>query len=81
MIRTQVQLKEDQVEWLRHKARERRVSISELIREGIELLKAWEGKVPEERKRKALELVGRFSSGVGDVSLRHDEYLAEAYRK
>ena len=81
MIRTQVQLKEDQVEWLRHKARERRVSISELIREGIELLKAREGKVPEERKRKALELVGRFSSGVGDVSLRHDEYLAEAYRK
>jgi len=81
MIRTQVQLKEDQVEWLRHKARERRVSISELIREGIELLKARERKVPEERKRKALELVGRFSSGVGDVSLRHDEYLAEAYRK
>ena len=33
----------------------------------------------EERRRRALSIIGAFSSGVDDLSVNHDEYLAEAY--
>ncbi len=80
MIRTQVQLKEDQWQWLKQKSREKGVSVSQLIREGVELLKVLESRPSETQKQRALKLVGRFSSGISDVSKRHDEYLAEAYK-
>ena len=81
MLRTQIQLKKEQMEWLRSKARARGVSVSQLIRESIEFYQTHEEQLPEDRKRKALEAVGRFSSGTSDVSARHDDYLAEAYGK
>jgi hypothetical protein len=81
MIRTQIQLAEDQLEWLRTEARSRGVSVSQLVREGVGLFRAREERFPEERKKRALSAVGRFSSGVADVSERHDDYLAEAFRK
>lgn len=79
MLRTQIQLEEEQMEWLRVKARARGVSVSQLIREGIKLYRIHEERLPDNRKRKALDAVGRFSSGTSDVSVRHDDYLAEAY--
>ncbi len=33
----------------------------------------------EERRRRALSVVGAFASGVDDLSVNHDQYLAEAY--
>ena len=33
----------------------------------------------ENRKRKALDAVGRFSSEAPDVSIQHDHYMAQAY--
>jgi hypothetical protein len=39
-----------------------------------------EGGGYEERARRALEAVGRFASGAGDVSEAHDRYLEEAFR-
>ena len=81
MFRTQIQLKEEQMEWLRSEARTRGVSVSQLIRESIKFYRTHQEQVPEDRKRKAIEAVGRFSSGATDVSERHDDYLAEAYEK
>jgi post-segregation antitoxin (ccd killing protein) len=81
MIRTQIQMEEDQIEWLRAEARARGVSVSQLIREGITLFRAREERFPEEKKKRALAAVGRFSSGASDVSERHDDYLAEAFSK
>jgi hypothetical protein len=81
MLRTQIQLKEEQMEWLRFKARARGISVSQLIRESISFYRTNEEHLPEDRKRKALGAVGRFSSGTSDVSERHDDYLAEAYAK
>ena len=81
MLRTQIQLKEEQMEWLRSKARTKGISVSQLIRESIKFYQAHEEHLPEDRKKKALEAVGRFSSGTSDVSERHDDYLAEAYKK
>jgi hypothetical protein len=81
MLRTQVQIEEDQMEWLRAKARGRGISVSQLIREGIKFYRTHEEQLPKNRKRKALEAVGRFSSGTSDVSVHHDDYLAETYVK
>lgn len=38
-----------------------------------------EGFEREARRRRALSIVGAFSSGVDDLSVNHDKYLAEAY--
>ncbi len=81
MIRTQIQMEEDQIDWLRAEARSRGVSVSQLIREGVALFRAREERFPEEKKKRALAAVGRFSSNLSDVSERHDDYLAEAFRK
>jgi hypothetical protein len=81
MLRTQIQLEEEQMEWLRVKARARGISVSQLIREGIKFYRTHQDHLPRDRTRKALEAVGRFSSGISDVSVRHDNYLAEAYNK
>jgi hypothetical protein len=79
MLRTQVQIEEDQMVWLRAKAKAKGVSVSQLIREGIHFYRIHEERFPENRKRKALDAVGRFASRASDVSVRHDDYLAEAY--
>ena len=79
MIRTQIQIEEDQIEWLRVEARVRGVSVSQLIREGITLFRAREELFPEDKKKRALAAIGRFSSYASDVSERHDDYLAEAF--
>ena len=79
MIRTQVQIEENQIEWLRTKARDTGVSVSQLIREGIALYRAREERLLADKKKKALSAVGRFASDRSDVSARHDDYLADAY--
>ena len=80
MTRIQIQLKEEQMEWLRQKAKEKNTSISQLIREGVDLImKKEEMSHRQEKKKRVLELVGRFSSGVSDVSYKHDIYLTQAY--
>ena len=81
MIRTQIQMEEDQIDWLRTEARARGVSVSQQIREGVALFRAREERFPEEKKKRALAAIGRFSSNLSDVSERHDDYLAEAFRK
>ncbi|MCD6298171.1 MAG: ribbon-helix-helix protein, CopG family [Deltaproteobacteria bacterium] len=81
MIRTQIQMEEDQMNWLRVEAKERGVSVSQLVREGVALFRTQEERFPEDKKKKALAAIGRFSSGVSDVSERHDDYLADAFGK
>ena len=33
----------------------------------------------DEMKQRALDVAGRFSSGLNDVAVEHDRYLAEAF--
>ena len=80
MLRTQIQLEEDQMEWLRAKAKERRVSVSHLIREGVEFYRTHEERLPVDKKKKAFSAVGRYASGVSDISEKHDDYLAKAFK-
>ncbi len=79
MVRTQVQLTEDQLRQLKRLAAERGVSIAELVREGVDAVLQSSGVDITERRRRAIAAIGCFRSGKTDVSERHDDYLAEAY--
>ena len=80
MVRTQIQITAEQSRRLKAAAARRNVSISQLIRQGIELVLAGEMEPsPENRVARAKSVVGRFRSGLHDVSRRHDEYLDSAY--
>lgn len=82
MVRTQIQLTEEQTEKLKKIAGERHLSIAELIRQAVDnLIKTGFSLDAEERKRRALAAAGMFSSGEKDISNRHDEYLAGAFKK
>ncbi len=82
MVRTQIQLTEDQAETLKRIAAERHVSIAGLIRQAVDSIISAGGTTSVEEKRKrALNIVGKFSSGKRDISDRHDVFLEEAFRK
>ncbi|MEX0659374.1 MAG: CopG family transcriptional regulator [Egibacteraceae bacterium] len=74
MIRTQVQLTAMQVRALKAMAAERDVSISQLVREGVDLVVAT---LPETAHQRALTVVGRYPSddGRNDVARGHDNHL------
>jgi len=78
MVRTQVQLTEEQASALKVMAAERGVSMAQLIRETVDRLLR-ESRAPgyEERARRAMAFAGRFRSGLTDLGARHDYYLYE----
>ncbi|MEF9426985.1 MAG: ribbon-helix-helix protein, CopG family [Candidatus Mariimomonas ferrooxydans] len=81
MIRTQIQLTEEQVKTLKKIANKKQVSLAELIRQGVNALMRLSGEVSiEERKKRAIVAAGCFHSGKQNISAKHDEYLTEAFR-
>lgn len=78
MVRKMIQISEVQARQLEMRARLEGVSMSELIRRGLDIVLETPNRNQEVRRR-AAKAVGLFSSGERDVSVRHDEYLAEVY--
>lgn len=79
MIRTQIQLTEQQARELKAQAAEQGISLAELIRRRV----SERGRVTVDakaRKQRLLDLAGRYRSGLSDVSNQHDRHLAEAFR-
>jgi hypothetical protein len=77
MVRTQIQLSEDEVRALRRLAAEHSTSMAALVREAVDRLIAARRGTPEaEVRRRALRAAGRFRSRQADLSERHDQYLA-----
>jgi len=82
MVRTQIQLTENQLDSLKRLSANSGRSIANLIREAVEL--CLRKQIPadfNERTKRALGVAGRFSSGASDVSAHHDDYLADAFKK
>ena len=82
MVRTQIQLTEDQYKQLKQLALRRRRSLATLVREGVEkvLKEAGEPNLDDAR-RHALMIAGKYNSGDKDVSTHHDKYLVESYKR
>ena len=82
MVRTQIQLTEDQAALVKQIAAERRVSMARVIREALDrsLRSHSTALSHEDRVHRAIDAAGRFHSGSGDGSAKHDDHLKEAYR-
>ena len=78
MVRKMIQLSETQARKLEQRAKRDGVSMSELVRRGVDIVLETP-KRDNEARRKAALIVGMVSSGVSDIAQRHDEYLAEIY--
>ena len=79
MVRTQVQLTQEQAEVVRRLAKRNRISQAEVIRRAVDRISRSEA-LPdrEEIKRRALAVVGSVHGDATDVSTRHDDYFVEA---
>ena len=79
MIRTQIQLTEEQAAKLKRVAAGRGVSMAEVIRDAVDRIPDRDDRT--ERWARALAAIRHGypdREGKTDVSVRHDEYLAEA---
>jgi Arc/MetJ-type ribon-helix-helix transcriptional regulator len=77
MIRTQVQLSDEQSRALKETAASRGVSIAEVIRQALD--QHLGGQAGESRRLRAIRAIGGYRSGRHDVSERHDDDLADAF--
>lgn len=82
MIRTQIQLTEQQVRRLKDRAHSEGVSMAEVIRRCVDRTLEQEQVSRNELYRRAATLIGAFHDceSATDVSVNHDKYLDEAYR-
>ncbi len=80
MVRMQIQFTEAGAEALRREAVQRHVSISAVVREAVDERLSHGHLTPsrDELLRRSLAAMGRFHSGTGDVSARHDEYFTDS---
>ena len=82
MIRTMIQLTEEQMKALKELAKAKKTSVAKLVRESVTQYMTTTSLDVEERKRllrRALEIVGKYHDieGATDVAENHDKYLAE----
>jgi len=89
MIRTMVQLTEEQLRALKEMAKTRKTSVAKLVRESVTQYVVTTNKEVEreEKRRRALEFIKyieehpeefRDIEGKTDVSINHDEYFVQA---
>jgi hypothetical protein len=81
MVRIQIRLTAQQARRLRAEARERGLSLAEIIRRYVEKERSEETPNRAVLYERAARVVGRFRDrrGARDVSSKHDRYLDEAY--
>ena len=85
MKRTQILLTEEQHKILKNLSSEKNISMAEVVRECITYYNANIADqivMSEDVKHDTvLKAAGRFKSGTSDLSVNHDDYLKEYYKK
>ena len=80
MVRTQIQLPEEQVKFLKNMSATRHESVAQIIRQAIDLLyNSTQGQDNKQRRKQAMAAAGRFRSGAKDLASAHDSHLADIY--
>ncbi len=80
MVRTQIQLTEEQMARLKKLAAEQTLSIAELIRRAVDTLLRSSNQISDEaQRRRALGIIGQFPDPATDLSINHDQYLIQAF--
>ena len=81
MVKTQIQLTEEQYEVLKRISQTNNISLSEIIRRSIDYNLNYTLSIKNEDKiDRAKKVAGQYGSGRKDLSEKHDEYLAEGYK-
>lgn len=80
MIRTQIQLTDEQASRVKRIARRRGVSMATVVRDAIDRLEDGLETQQAQSWARFRAAVGAFHGGDGDVSDHHDELLAAAYQ-
>jgi len=79
MIRTQIQLTEQQAKKLRDLSADSRDSVAALIRKAVDQFLVSGQPDRSALYRQAVSVVGKYNSRECDISLDHDRYLEEAF--
>jgi hypothetical protein len=90
MVRTMIQLTEEQMKALKALAKARKTSVAKLVRESVAqyIVTAPAELSYEEKRKRALEFIRKIETGEiqfhdiegkTDVARNHDKYLAEIY--
>jgi len=85
MVRTMVQLTEEQLKVLKAMAKARKTSVAKLVRESVAFYVASSAQVSlQERQKRAdaiRSIAGKYRDiqGAKDLSTNHDKYLEEAF--
>lgn len=79
MVRTQIQLTEQQARLLRELSRTSREPVAALIRRAIDQFLITRKPDRSALYRQASTIVGKYEAGVQDISVEHDRYLEEAF--
>lgn len=78
MAQTQIELTDEQMTALEKLAKEQNTSLPQLIQDNIKkLITEPAAKYTPAQKQQALDIVGKFKSGLNDLSTNHDKYFAE----
>ncbi len=80
MVRTQIQLTEEQARELKRIAALRGLSMAELIRQSVDQFIQTTADPPRQEKiQKLMEVAGKYSVEIEDLAENHDDYLDEIY--
>ena len=74
-----ISLREDQARRLRKVAEARGISMAAVVRDAIDEIPEAPLTDREVMIRRAFAVIGKYHSGLHDVAVDHDRYLAEAY--
>lgn len=80
MVRTQIQLTEDQAIRLKELAHAGNESIAAVIHKALDQYLSRQEPDRRTLYRQALGVVGKYRIGLHDVALEHDRYLEEEFR-
>lgn len=79
MIRTQIQLTQEQAKSLKKMSKKENKSVAELIRISVDKMINADGPISDDLLRqKALSVIGKLH-GSSDLAEKHDDYLADTY--
>jgi predicted transcriptional regulator len=82
MVRTQIELTDEQAMALREIAEHEGRSVEEVIRQSVDVYAASRKlRTSMERREAAMAIAGRFHSGVTNLGTDHDDYLTEDLAK
>lgn len=80
VIRTQIQLTEEQAHELKRMAAMRGLSMAELIRQSVDqFIQTSAQPTHQEKVLRLMEVAGKYAASITDLAENHDDYLDEIY--